>query len=73
VLVSASRRNERAQQCGWLKDQFGVSWQVVPKILPELLTHPDTVASQRAFQAMLPMKKLDIAALQRAFDGVADG
>lgn len=57
-----------AQQCGWLKDQFGLSWQVVPKILPELLTDPDPAKSQRAFQAMLQMKKLDFAALQRAFD-----
>src|SRR5438093_1602199 len=58
-----------AQQCGWLKDKFGLSWQVVPKILPKLLTDPDTAKSQRAFQAMLQMKKLDIAALQRAFAG----
>jgi len=56
-----------AQQCGWLKDKFGLSWQVVPKILPELLTNPDPAKSQRTFQAMLQMKKLDIAALQRAF------
>jgi len=59
----------KAQQCGWLKDKFGLSWQVVPKILPELINHPDTTKSQRAFQAMLKMKKLDIAALQRAFAG----
>ena len=58
-----------AQQCGWLKDKFGLSWQVVPKILPELLTDPDTAKSQRAFQALLHMKKLEIAALQRAFAG----
>jgi predicted 3-demethylubiquinone-9 3-methyltransferase (glyoxalase superfamily) len=58
-----------AQQCGWLKDKFGLSWQVVPKILPELLTASDPAKSQRAFQAMLQMKKLDIATLQRAFAG----
>jgi predicted 3-demethylubiquinone-9 3-methyltransferase (glyoxalase superfamily) len=58
-----------AQQCGWLKDQFGVSWQVIPKVLPEMLINPDTAAAQRAFHAMLQMKKLDIPALQRAFDG----
>ena len=58
-----------AQQCGWLKDKFGLSWQVVPKILPKLLTDPDTAKSQRAFQAMLQMKKFDIAGLQRAFAG----
>jgi predicted 3-demethylubiquinone-9 3-methyltransferase (glyoxalase superfamily) len=59
----------QAQQCGWLKDKFGLSWQIVPKVLPELLTDPDTTKSQRAFQAMLQMKKLDIEGLQRAFAG----
>jgi predicted 3-demethylubiquinone-9 3-methyltransferase (glyoxalase superfamily) len=58
-----------AQQCGWLKDKFGLSWQVVPKVLPELLMDPDTAKSQRAMQAMMQMKKLDIAGLQRAFAG----
>ena len=59
----------QAQQCGWLADKFGLSWQVVPKVLPEMLMDPDTAKSQRAFQAMLQMKKLDIAGLQRAFAG----
>jgi predicted 3-demethylubiquinone-9 3-methyltransferase (glyoxalase superfamily) len=58
-----------AQQCGWLKDKFGLSWQVVPKILPKMLMDPDATRVQRAFQAMLQMKKFDIAALQRAFAG----
>ena len=58
-----------AQQCGWLKDKFGVSWQVIPKILPQLLTDPDTTKSQRVFLAIHGMKKLDVAKLQRAFDG----
>ena len=58
-----------AQQCGWLKDKFGLSWQIVPKVLLELLTDPDTSKSQRAFQAMMQMKKLDIERLQRAFAG----
>ncbi|HEY0844663.1 MAG TPA: VOC family protein [Noviherbaspirillum sp.] len=58
--------DERAQQCGWLKDRFGVSWQVVPRILPELVTDPDYAKSQRVFAAMLQMKKIDIAELQRA-------
>jgi predicted 3-demethylubiquinone-9 3-methyltransferase (glyoxalase superfamily) len=56
-----------AQQCGWLKDKFGLSWQVVPTALPKLLTDPDTAKSQRVFKAMLEMKKLDIAGLERAF------
>ena len=58
-----------AQQCGWVKDKFGVSWQVVPSVLSEMMTDPDTQKSQRAMQVMLQMKKLDIAALQRAFEG----
>jgi predicted 3-demethylubiquinone-9 3-methyltransferase (glyoxalase superfamily) len=57
------------QQCGWLKDKFGVSWQVEPTILSKLINDPDTVKSQRAFQAMLQMKKLDIAGLKKAFAG----
>ncbi|HSW66779.1 MAG TPA: VOC family protein [Bacillota bacterium] len=55
-------------QCGWLKDKFGVSWQVVPRSLPELLNQPDPAAAQRVTQAMLTMKKLDIAALEAARD-----
>ena len=56
----------KAQQCGWLKDQFGLSWQVVPTVLAELLSSPDPRRSERAMQAMLKMKKLDIAGLERA-------
>ena len=55
--------------CGWIKDRFGLSWQVVPSILPELLGSQDTAASRRAMEAMLQMGKLDIAALQAAYDG----
>jgi predicted 3-demethylubiquinone-9 3-methyltransferase (glyoxalase superfamily) len=54
------------QQCGWLTDKYGVSWQIVPRILPELLTSKDPAKAQRAMQAMLQMKKLDIAALRKA-------
>lgn len=54
-----------AQRCGWLKDQFGVSWQVVPTVLPQLMQGPRTGA---VMQALLQMGKLDIAALQRAYD-----
>jgi predicted 3-demethylubiquinone-9 3-methyltransferase (glyoxalase superfamily) len=53
-------------QCGWLKDKFGVSWQVVPNALGELMGDPDPARSQRVMQAMLRMKKLDIAELRRA-------
>jgi len=56
-----------AQQCGWLKDKFGVSWQVVPTILDDLVSDPDSDRSQRAYAAMLKMKKIDVAELIRAF------
>jgi predicted 3-demethylubiquinone-9 3-methyltransferase (glyoxalase superfamily) len=56
-------------QCGWLKDRFGVSWQVVPVGLSEMFTDGDPARSDRAMQALLGMKKLDIAALERARQG----
>jgi predicted 3-demethylubiquinone-9 3-methyltransferase (glyoxalase superfamily) len=55
-------------ECGWLKDKFGVSWQIVPTVLSELLGDPDPKKSQRVMKALLTMKKLDIRALKRAFD-----
>jgi predicted 3-demethylubiquinone-9 3-methyltransferase (glyoxalase superfamily) len=58
-----------AQQCGWLKDKYGVSWQVVPTVLIDMLSDPDSARSQRAMTAMLKMKKLDIAQLERAYSG----
>jgi predicted 3-demethylubiquinone-9 3-methyltransferase (glyoxalase superfamily) len=58
-------------QCGWLKDRFGVSWQVVPTVLLELLQDADREKSRRAMAAMLGMKKLDVAALRRAAEGRA--
>jgi predicted 3-demethylubiquinone-9 3-methyltransferase (glyoxalase superfamily) len=57
-----------AGPCGWLKDKFGVSWQIVPTILETLVSDPDTERAQRAMKAMLGMGKLDIAELQRAAD-----
>lgn len=59
----------KAQQCGWLKDRYGVSWQVVPRALVEMITDPDSEKSGRAMEAMLRMKKLDIAGLKRAYGG----
>ena len=61
--------DDNAQQCGWLKDKYGVSWQVVPSMLPELIGDSNSEKSQRAMQAMLGMKKLVIADLNRAYDG----
>jgi predicted 3-demethylubiquinone-9 3-methyltransferase (glyoxalase superfamily) len=61
--------DERAQQCGWLKDKYGVSWQVVPTALQKMITDPDSAKVQRVMQALFPMKKLDAAALKRAYEG----
>jgi predicted 3-demethylubiquinone-9 3-methyltransferase (glyoxalase superfamily) len=54
------------ERCGWLKDRYGVSWQIVPSVLPQLLGDPDPTKAQRVMQAMLQMVKLDIAGLQAA-------
>jgi predicted 3-demethylubiquinone-9 3-methyltransferase (glyoxalase superfamily) len=58
-----------AQQCGWLKDRYGVSWQVVPRVLPEMIRDSDAAKSQRAMAAMLRMKKIDIDVLTQAYAG----
>ena len=60
-------------QCGWLKDRFGVSWQVVPEGMEEALNQADPERAQRAMQAMLGMKKIDVAAIRAAADGVPVG
>jgi predicted 3-demethylubiquinone-9 3-methyltransferase (glyoxalase superfamily) len=56
-------------QCGWLKDKFGLSWQIIPTALMELMSDPDPEKSKRVMQAMLQMSKIDVAALKRAYDG----
>ena len=61
--------DQKAQQCGWLKDRFGVSWQVVPAVLPKLLQDKDPAKGDRVMKALLPMKKLDIDALLKAHSG----
>lgn len=55
--------------CGWLKDKYGLSWQIIPKALSELLADPDPAKSKRVMQAMLKMKKIDVAGLERAYNG----
>jgi predicted 3-demethylubiquinone-9 3-methyltransferase (glyoxalase superfamily) len=55
-------------QCGWLKDRYGVSWQIVPTVLPRMLQDKDPKKSQRVMKAMLQMKKLDVDALKQAYD-----
>jgi predicted 3-demethylubiquinone-9 3-methyltransferase (glyoxalase superfamily) len=60
-------------RCGWLKDRYGLSWQVVPAGMEDLFADPDPERAQRAMEAMLQMRKLDIAALRSAADGVPAG
>ncbi|MCG2750082.1 MAG: VOC family protein [Desulfobulbaceae bacterium] len=61
--------NPQAQQCGWLKDKYGVSWQIVPMVLSEMLSDPDPEKSRRVMQAMLQMKKIEIETLKIAAAG----
>lgn len=58
-----------ARQCGWLKDRFGVSWQIIPRGVTELVGSPESERSQRAMRALLRMEKLDLAAIRRAYQG----
>ena len=67
-LWDALSNGGKVEQCGWLKDRYGVSWQIVPTVLPELLGDPDPAKAQRVMQAMLRMIKLDIAGLKRAHE-----
>jgi predicted 3-demethylubiquinone-9 3-methyltransferase (glyoxalase superfamily) len=60
--------DEKAQQCGWLKDKYGVSWQIVPTILIKMLKDKDSEKSQRVMKAMLQMHKLDISTLKKAYE-----
>lgn len=60
--------DETAQQCGWLADKYGLSWQVVPTVVPELLTSPEPEKPLRAMQAILQMKKIDIATVMKAVE-----
>jgi predicted 3-demethylubiquinone-9 3-methyltransferase (glyoxalase superfamily) len=59
--------DERAQQCGWLKDRYGVSWQIVPRVLPAMLADPDPAKAGRVMEVMLRMKKIDLEPLRRAY------
>jgi predicted 3-demethylubiquinone-9 3-methyltransferase (glyoxalase superfamily) len=57
----------KAQQCGWLKDKYGLSWQVVPKGMEKMLADPESPGAKRAMEAMLEMKKIDVAKMEKAF------
>ncbi len=68
-LWAALSDGGKTEQCGWLKDRYGLSWQIVPKVLGEMMKDPDRTRSQRAAQAMMKMVKLDIAGLKKAYEG----
>lgn len=66
-----AKLNEGGEEgvCGWLKDKYGLSWQIVPTVLGEMLTDKDRVKAERVMKSMLQMRKIDIAALKRAYEG----
>jgi predicted 3-demethylubiquinone-9 3-methyltransferase (glyoxalase superfamily) len=68
-LTDALSAVPEAEQCGWVKDRYGLSWQIVPTALTRLLGDPDPARAKRAMEAMLQMKRIDIAAVERAADG----
>jgi len=67
-LWNALSKGGKVEQCGWLKDRYGVSWQIVPAVAIEMLADPDPVKAARVMQAVLQMVKIDIAGLRRAYD-----
>lgn len=68
-LTDALSAVPESEQCGWVKDRYGLSWQVTPRRMLELLTDPDPARARRAMEAMLEMKRIDIAAIERAANG----
>jgi predicted 3-demethylubiquinone-9 3-methyltransferase (glyoxalase superfamily) len=70
-LTNALSAVPEAEQCGWVKDRYGLSWQIVPRKLPALLADANRVRAKRAFESMMKMKRIDIAAIERAADGRA--
>jgi predicted 3-demethylubiquinone-9 3-methyltransferase (glyoxalase superfamily) len=68
-LTEALSAHPEAEQCGWIKDRFGLSWQIIPKRAFELMSDPDPARAKRATEAMLQMKRLNVAAMEKAADG----
>jgi predicted 3-demethylubiquinone-9 3-methyltransferase (glyoxalase superfamily) len=68
-LWATLSKGGKTEVCGWLKDRWGMSWQITPKILPQLIADPDEARAKRAMDAMMKMTKIDIAALKQAADG----
>jgi predicted 3-demethylubiquinone-9 3-methyltransferase (glyoxalase superfamily) len=68
-LADALSAHPDAEQCGWVKDRFGLSWQIFPTRLTQMLADPDGARARRAFEAMMEMRRIDIAALEKAFAG----
>jgi predicted 3-demethylubiquinone-9 3-methyltransferase (glyoxalase superfamily) len=69
-LTDALSAVPEAEQCGWVKDRFGLSWQIVPRVLIERMGDPDPVRAKRVMDAMMQMKRINIAAIERAYEGV---
>jgi predicted 3-demethylubiquinone-9 3-methyltransferase (glyoxalase superfamily) len=68
-LWDAMSKGGSVERCGWLKDRYGVSWQIVPTVLGQMMKDPDRTRAKRAMEAMLGMVKLDVRVLKRAYDG----
>src|ERR1700686_3922787 len=69
IFWNALSKGGQEGPCGWLKDKYGLSWQVVPSVLPKMMTDPDAKKSERVMNAFLKMKKLDLEKLTRAYEG----
>ncbi len=68
-LTDALSAVPEAEQCGWVKDRYGVSWQIAPRVLIEYMSDPDPAKARRVMEAMMEMKRIDIAAIERAYAG----
>ena len=68
-LTDALSAVPEAEQCGWVKDRYGLSWQIVPRVLIERMADPDPARAKRVMEAMMEMKRIDIAAIERAYRG----